>query len=135
MAMFELNYRPTEGEPYMNLRQLDYFRDKLSSRQIQLARKLKETLLEIREKDFREADLCDRSDDNVFQEMKMQACRNYRHLMHQNDLALRRIEEGTFGYCLITGEEIGLKRLETLPNALLSVDAQEMIENGLCEVV
>ncbi len=134
MALFELNYRPTESEPYMNPRQLTYFREKLLRRQAQLTQKLKEIMNEIREKDFREADLCDRSDDNAFKERKLQDCEHYRALISQNDSALRRIEEGTFGYCRITGEEIGIKRLEALPHALLSVDAQEMLESGVPQV-
>ena len=134
MALFELNYRPTDSEPYMNPRQLSYFRERLLRRQAHLTQKLKATLKEIRDQDFREADLCDRSDDSAFRDRKLRDCEHYRNLIGQNDLALRRIEDGTFGYCRITGEEIGLKRLEALPHALLSVDAQEMIESGVPQV-
>ncbi len=134
MAFFELNYRPTDSEPYMNPRQLNYFREKLLRRQMHLAQKLKATLHEIRDQDFREADLCDRSDDSAFRDRKLRDCERYRNLINQNELALGRIEDGTFGYCRITGEEIGLQRLETLPHALLSVDAQEMLENGVPQV-
>jgi len=89
---------------------------------------------EIRDQDFREAYLCDRSDDSVFRDRKLQDCEHYRNLINQNESALRRIEDGTFGYCRITGEEIGLKRLEALPHALLSMDAQEMLERGVPQV-
>jgi DnaK suppressor protein len=130
MGFFESSYRPAEGESYMNPKQLNYFREKIVEMQANISEKFNETMREIREKEFREADLCDRSDASVFKEMKLKACQHYRHLLAQNELALRRIEEGTFGYCRITGDEIGLKRLEALPHAMLSVDAQEMIESG-----
>jgi DnaK suppressor protein len=134
MAFFQFHYRPTESEPYMNSKQLDYFREKLMRRQTRLTQKLKETMQEIRDQDFREADLFDRSDDSVFRDRKLQNCEHYRNLINQNEMALRRIEDGTFGYCRITGEEIGLKRLEALPHALLSVEAQEMLESGVPQV-
>ncbi|MFP4348480.1 MAG: TraR/DksA family transcriptional regulator [Thermodesulfobacteriota bacterium] len=134
MALFKFNYRPAESETYMNPQQLNYFREKLLRRQARLTRKLKETMQEIRDQDFREADLFDRSDDSVFRDRKLRNCEHYRNLINQNEMALRRIEDGTFGYCRITGEEIGLKRLEALPHALLSVEAQEMLESGVSQV-
>lgn len=124
-------YRPCEGEPYMNARQLRYFRQKLLEMQARIHEKMKEILREIRERDTWETDLIDRSDLEASREMKLKACRRYRESIERLTAALARIDEGTYGYCRMTGEEIGLRRLEILPYASLSIDAQEMAERQM----
>ncbi len=124
-------YRPSETEPYMNPQQLMYYRMKLLHMLTQVESKLKDVRRELAEKESRPADLLDYSDLNAFRETKLRACHEYRLLVGKCRSALRRIDEGTYGYCAETGEEIGLRRLETLPYTQLSVDAQQMMERRI----
>lgn len=123
-------HRSWETEPYMNSKQLTHFRNRILETKASLQRKLKETLDELREHKVRETEILDRSDANTFRDMKVAACQRYRTLIEQHDAALARMDDGTFGYCQLTGEEIGLERLELIPYARLSVDAQELLERG-----
>lgn len=125
------DYRPSESEPYMNPRQLMYYRLKLLNMLARIETKLKDTRRELAEKESRPADLLDYSDLNADREMKINACYEYREMAVKVRSALRRIDEGTYGYCQETGEEIGLRRLETLPHTPLSVDAQQLMERGI----
>ncbi|WP_373499745.1 TraR/DksA family transcriptional regulator [Desulfococcus sp.] len=132
MAYFgDADYRPIDDEPYMNARQLRYFRQKLLDMQARIHDKIRETLHEIRERETRETDIIDRSDLETLWEMKLRACRHYRRTIEQLTAALARIDDGTYGYCRMTGDEIGLRRLEIVPHASLSLDAQEIAERHM----
>ena len=122
------NYRLLKNGPYMSPNHLNYFRKKILEMQATVQRKLRETLEELREHKVRETEILDRSDANTFRDMKLMACQRYRMMIEQYDAALKRIDEGSFGYCQITGDEIGLERLESIPYANLSVEAQELLE-------
>ncbi len=93
--------------------------------------RISEILREIREREVRETDLIDRSDLETIRDMKLKSCRHYRETIEQLSAALRRIDDGSYGYCSITGDEIGLKRLEVIPHATLSLDAQAMAERHM----
>jgi DnaK suppressor protein len=125
------DYQPMETEPYMNPQQLSYYRLKLLNMLAHIETKLKDTRRELAEKENRPADMIDYSDLNAFREMKINACYEYREMADKVRSALRRIEDGTYGYCQETGEEIGLRRLETLPYTPLSVDAQQLMERQI----
>ena len=122
------NYRPSKGEPFMNKRQLEYFRRKLLAWRSELLEDYNETrtLLEKGERagsDF--ADMASAESDHA-QELRTRD--RERKLTAKIDQALERIKSGTYGYCTDTGNPIGLARLEARPVASLSIEAQERHE-------
>jgi DnaK suppressor protein len=121
-------YIPSEAEPYMNLRQVRYFRQQLLTRRAEIARESHLFLSRWQEVTVRQPDILDQcaAESNHHLALVSQA-RRYR-LIEQINEALRRIEDGTYGYCEETGEEIGLRRLQACPMAHLSVEAQEQLE-------
>lgn len=124
------DYRPSEDEPYMNPRQLAYFRQRLLDWRSSLLEEAQTTINAMRgEGEGRdvgdEADRANQEADNI---LELRTRDRYRKLLPKIDAALKRIEEGDYGYCEETGEPIGLKRLEARPVATLSVEAQELRE-------
>lgn len=122
------NYRPTEDEPYMNQDQREYFRRKLISWRDEILRGSNETLRQLKEEDNRVADMSDWASYETERNFQLRARDRERKLLSKIDEALRRIEEGTYGYCEETQEPIGLRRLEARPIATLSIEAQERHE-------
>jgi DnaK suppressor protein len=122
------NYRPTEDEPYMNETQREYFRRKLLSWREEILRGSNETLRQLKEEDNRVADMSDWASYETERNFQLRARDRERKLLSKIDEALRRIEEGTYGYCEETQEPIGLRRLEARPIATLSIEAQERHE-------
>lgn len=122
------DYRPTEDEPYMNSNQLAYFQGKLLSWREQLVRESNETLEQLREEEWREADFLDQGAFDTIKALTFRTRDRYRKLIKKIDDALTRIKEGTYGYCEETGEEIGIKRLDARPIATLTLEAQEWHE-------
>lgn len=122
------DYRPTEDEPYMNSNQLAYFQGKLLSWREQLVRESNETLEQLREEEWREADFLDQGAFDTIKALTFRTRDRYRKLIKKIDDALIRIKEGTYGYCEETGEEIGIKRLDARPIATLTLEAQEWHE-------
>jgi DnaK suppressor protein len=122
------NYRPSEDEPYMNETQRDYFRRKLLSWREEILRGSNETLRQLKEEDNRVADMSDWASYETERNFQLRARDRERKLLSKIDEALRRIEEGTYGYCEETQEPIGLRRLEARPIATLSIEAQERHE-------
>ena len=122
------SYRPTEDEPYMNETQRDYFRRKLLSWREEILRGSNETLRQLKEEDNRVADMSDWASYETERNFQLRARDRERKLLSKIDDALRRIEEGTYGYCEETQEPIGLRRLEARPIATLSIEAQERHE-------
>jgi len=121
-------YHPSEDEEYMNPRQTEYFRRKLLSWRDELLLESRETLEYLREENWQEADLVDRASVEADANLELRTRNRYRKLFPKIDAALRRIEDGRYGYCEETGEEIGLRRLEVRPIATLSVEAKERHE-------
>jgi DnaK suppressor protein len=122
------NYRPTEDEPYMNDNQREYFRRKLLSWRDEILRGSNETLRQLKEEESRVADMSDWASFETERNFQLRARDRERKLLSKIDEALRRIEEGTYGFCEETQEPIGLRRLEARPIATLSIEAQERHE-------
>jgi DnaK suppressor protein len=121
-------YHPTEDEPYMNPKQLTYFRRKLLKWRNELLEQSNKTLEQMREEKLRESDLVDQGSSEMESAFELRTRDRARKLIKKIDAALERIEDGSYGYCEETGEEIGLKRLEARPIATMCVEAQERHE-------
>ena len=121
-------YRPAEDEPFMNGRQFDYFRNKLLAWKNQILEQNKGTI-EGMQSDARSIpDVADRASEETDRALELRTRDRQRKLVSKIDSALRRIDEGSYGYCEVTGEPISLKRLDARPIATLSLEAQEMHE-------
>jgi DnaK suppressor protein len=121
-------YRPSEKEAFMNVRMKDYFRGKLLAWRDELQRESAETLQNLQDNEPAAADLADRASLETDRALELRTRDRERKLIVKIDQALRRIEEGTYGYCEETGEPIGVKRLEARPIATLGIEAQERHE-------
>lgn len=121
-------YKPSEKEEYMNPKHLEYFRQKLQNWRQQLLSESHETLEHLKEENWQEPDVTDRATVETDTSIELRTRNRYFKLLSKIDAALRRIDEGSYGYCEETGEEIGLKRLEARPIATLSIEAQERHE-------
>ena len=122
------DYRPSEDEPYMNPRQLEYFRRKLLRWREEIVRGSGATLQHLQQGTDRPADPTDWASTEMQRYFELRTRDRERKLLAKIDAALRRIEEGTYGYCEETHEPIGIKRLEARPIATLSIEAQERHE-------
>jgi DnaK suppressor protein len=112
----------------MNPHQLEYFRQKLLSWRAELFDESQQTLAHLKESLPVSADLADRAMIESERTVELRTRDRERKLIRKIDEALKRIEDGSYGYCLETGEPIGVKRLEARPVATLSVEAQERRE-------
>jgi len=126
--VLEEGYRPSEGEPFMNDRQLEYFRRKLLKWKDDILRESRETLSHLQSETENHPDLADRASSETDRALELRTRDRQRKLISKIDEALRRIEDGSYGYCEETGEPIGLARLEARPIATLSLEAQERHE-------
>lgn len=123
------NYRPTEKEPYMNPNMLAYFRQKLTDWKEEILRDSDLTLQDLQQEGgLQESDINDRASVETDVALELRARDRQRKLISKIDEALDRIKNGEYGYCEITGEPIGIKRLEARPIATLTVEAQERHE-------
>jgi DnaK suppressor protein len=121
-------YRPSEDEPYMNQRQTEYFRRKLLSWREEILRGSGVTLRQLKEEDTRLPDQSDWASAEIQRSYELRTRDRERKLLSKIDEALRRIEDGSYGYCEETQEPIGIRRLEARPIATLSIEAQERHE-------
>ncbi len=121
-------YRPSDDEPFMNPTQVEYFRQKLLVWREDILRDSRGTLETLQEESVSHADVADRASSESDRTLELRTRDRQRKLISKIDAALRRIEEGTYGYCEETGEPIGLKRLDARPVATLSLEAQEKHE-------
>ena len=128
MIVLPENYRPTDGEPFMNPQQRQYFRLKLIAWKEEIVRQTRETLQGMHDDSTQYADLADRATSETDRALELRARDRQRKLVSKIDAALSRIEDGTYGFCEETGEPIGLKRLDARPIATLSLEAQERHE-------
>ena len=122
------DYRPQDKEDFMNAMQQDYFRQKLLAWKQELLRESGETLNHLQEESLSEPDITDRASLETDRALELRTRDRERKLISKIDEALRRIEDGTYGFCEETGEPISLKRLEARPIATLSLEAQERHE-------
>ncbi len=122
------DYRPSESEPFMNERQLAYFRRLLETWKAEILSGAKQTINNLQDESGSLPDLVDRAAAESDKALELRTRDRQRKLIAKIDSALRRIDEGTYGYCEVTGEPIGLRRLEARPTATLSLEAQERHE-------
>ena len=123
-------YRPTSDEPFMNERQQAYFRRKLLDWKEAILRESQGTLSQLQVDSLREADLTDRASSETDWSLELRTRDRQRKLISKIEAALRRIDEGEYGYCEVTGEPISLGRLEARPIATMTVEAQERHERA-----
>lgn len=121
-------YRPTSDEPFMSERQKEYFLKKLIDWKQEILRDSKETLQNLQEDSGNHPDLADRASSESERSLELRARDRQRKLIVKIDEGIRRIEDGTYGYCEETGEPISVGRLDARPIATLSIEAQERHE-------
>ena len=122
------DYRPAEDEPFMNERQLEYFRRKLLEWKADILEDSRDTIEGMQEGTRNIPDIADRASEETDRALELRTRDRQRKLVAKIDSALRRIDEGEYGYCEETGEPISLKRLDARPIATLSLEAQERHE-------
>ena len=121
-------YRPSDDEPFMNERQREYFRQKLISWRESILAESKETLASLQTENEAHSDVADRASSETDRSIELRARDRQRKLISKIEAALLRIDDGSYGYCVETGEPISLRRLDARPIATLSVEAQERHE-------
>jgi DnaK suppressor protein len=122
------NYRPSDDEPFMSARQLQYFRKKLLQWKEDILAESRETLSNLQTETENHPDLADRATSETDRALELRTRDRQRKLIGKIEAALRRIDDGSYGYCEDTGEPIGLARLDARPIATLSLEAQERHE-------
>jgi DnaK suppressor protein len=122
------DYRPAEDEPFMNERQLEYFRRKLLTWKTDLLEESRSTVETLQDGTRNIPDVADRASEETDRALELRTRDRQRKLIAKIDSALRRIDEGEYGYCEVTGEPISLKRLDARPIATMSLEAQERHE-------
>ena len=124
------HYRPSSDEPFMNEQQLAYFRAKLIDWKEAILRESLDTLATLQNEPLREPDVTDRASSETDWSIELRTRDRQRKLISKIDSALRRIEDGEYGFCEVTGEPISLGRLEARPIATMTVEAQERHERN-----
>ena len=122
------DYRPAEDEPFMNDKQTEYFRRKLLAWKADLLADSRDTIEGLQEGTRNIPDVTDRASEETDRAIELRTRDRQRKLVAKIDAALRRIDEGEYGYCEVTGEPISLKRLDARPIATMSLEAQERHE-------
>jgi DnaK suppressor protein len=122
------SYKPSEDEPFMNERQREYFRHKLLMWKDDILKESKETLVHLQDENNVLPDLADRASTETDRSLELRTRDRQRKLIAKIEAALKRLEDGTYGFCEETGEPISLRRLDARPIATLSIEAQERHE-------
>ena len=122
------DYRPAEDEPFMNERQLEYFRRKLINWKGELLAGSRDTIEGLQDSTRNIPDVADRASEETDRALELRTRDRQRKLVAKIESALRRIDEGEYGYCEVTGDPISLKRLDARPIATMSLEAQERHE-------
>ena len=123
------NYKPTQKERFMSAKMKEYFRLKLINWKNELLKESSQTLTNMqKEENTAKPDITDRASEEIERSFELRTRDRERKLINKIEAALRRINEGSYGYCEETGEPIGIKRLEARPVATLSLEAQEIHE-------
>ncbi|NVJ97556.1 MAG: RNA polymerase-binding protein DksA [Alphaproteobacteria bacterium] len=123
-------YMPSPDEEFMNPLQLEYFRQKLEAWKDDILRESAETLQNLQQDNLREPDIADRASSETDWSVELRTRDRQRKLVSKIDSALRRIKEGEYGYCEVTGEPISLRRLDARPIATMTIEAQEAHERA-----
>lgn len=121
-------YKPSDEEPFMNDRQKEYFRQKLTAWRDSIIAESRETLAALQNESENHPDIADRASSETDRAIELRARDRQRKVIGKIEAALARIEDGSYGYCSETGEPISLRRLDARPIATLSVEAQERHE-------
>ena len=121
-------YIPRRGEQYMNKEQLDHFRNILETWKRDLMQEVDRTVLHMKDEAANFPDPNDRATQESEFSLELRTRDRERKLIRKIEEAIKRIDDGSYGYCNETGEEIGIKRLEARPVATLSLEAQERRE-------
>ena len=127
-TMLAEDYKPSDSEPFMNEKQVEYFRRKLLNWKEDIIKESKETISHLQEENHILPDVADRASSETDRSLELRTRDRQRKLISKIDAALKRIEDRTYGYCEDTGEPISLKRLDARPIATLSIEAQERHE-------
>ena len=131
MTEIPKKYRPTKKEKFMNAKMKEYFRQILISWKDELLKESSQTLNNLQNvENSAKPDLTDRASDEIDRTFELRTRDRERKLINKIEAALKRIEDGTYGYCEETGEPISLKRLQARPVATLSLEAQENHEKA-----
>ena len=121
-------YRPSNDEEFMNPMQLLYFRRKLEAWRSELLEEASETITGLSQENLHQPDQMDRAQIESNAALDLRTRDRERKLLQKIESALRRIDDGSYGYCVETDEPINLRRLEARPIASLSLHAQERHE-------
>ena len=131
MTKIPKKYKPTKKEKFMNVKMKEYFRQILISWKDDLLKESSQTLNNLQNvENSAKPDLTDRASDEIDRTFELRTRDRERKLINKIEAALKRIEDGTYGYCKETGEPISLKRLQARPVATLSLEAQENHEKA-----
>ncbi|WP_370231888.1 RNA polymerase-binding protein DksA [Cognatishimia sp.] len=122
------DYQPAEDEPFMNDRQIEYFRRKLNAWKQELLAESRDTIEGLQDNTRNIPDIADRASEETDRALELRTRDRQRKLVAKIDSALRRIDEGEYGYCEVTGDPISLKRLDARPIATMTLEAQERHE-------
>ena len=129
MTKISKKYKPTKKEKFMNAKMKEYFRLKLLDWKNELLKESSQTLVNLqKEENSTKPDITDRAAEEIERSFELRTRDRERKLINKIDSALRRLDDGNYGYCEETGEPIGINRLEARPVATLSLEAQEMHE-------
>lgn len=121
-------YAPSIDEEFMNPTQLKYFQKKLLDWKEEILKDSQETLQHLQEDNLKEPDIADRASSETDWSVELRTRDRQRKLISKIESALRRIDEGEYGYCEVSGEPISLKRLDARPIATMTIEAQESHE-------
>ncbi|MFY0680486.1 MAG: RNA polymerase-binding protein DksA [Thalassovita sp.] len=122
------DYRPTDDEPFMNEKQMEYFRRKLFDWKAEILSDSRDTIEGLQDQTRNIPDVTDRASEETDRALELRTRDRQRKLVSKIEAAIRRIDEGEYGYCEVTGEPISLKRLDARPIATMSLEAQERHE-------
>ncbi len=122
------DYKPSDSEPFMNPRQVEYFRQKLLTWKEDIIKESKETITHLQDENHILPDVADRASSETDRSLELRTRDRQRKLISKIESALKRIQDGSYGFCEESGEPIGLKRLDARPTATLSIEAQERHE-------
>lgn len=126
--VLDKNYTPSDDEPFMNDRQLEYFRRKLTNWKNSILEGNRDTIEGMQTGTRNIPDVADRASEETDRALELRTRDRERKLVSKIESALRRIEDGSYGYCEETGEPISLKRLDARPIATMTLEAQERHE-------
>ena len=122
-------YKPSHDEEYMSVLQLEFFRQRLQHWRADLVEESKQTIENLKEEVRDVGDEAERATRETENSLELRTRDRYRKLIGKIDSTLKRLDNGDYGYCVDTGEEIGLDRLEARLTAERTIDAQERWEH------